>query len=65
MGFIVSSIPDVFMNKIHVALWISVRIDEWRVERAIIASNALNHIEIFFLILTVQKLEVNLLSINE
>ena len=37
MSFDVSSIFGVSMNKI--ALWISVRVDDWTAERAIIASN--------------------------
>ena len=36
-----SSFVQVSMNKI--ALWISIRVDDWTAERAIIASNALFH----------------------
>ena len=37
MGFVVSGIFVVSMNKI--ALWIHVRVNDWTAERAIIASN--------------------------
>ena len=37
MTIVVLSIADVSMNKIR--LWKNVRVDEWRAERAIIASN--------------------------
>ena len=37
MSIVVSTIAEVCMNKI--ALWIRVGVDDWRDERAIIASN--------------------------